>query len=506
MKNYRYIFALIAITVFFYSCTEDTIDIVRTGSLSGTVTASETGDALEGVKITTNPASTTVFTDASGAFTIPSIVVDDYSVQAESDGFATGFEPAAILEDQNTIVALELNVAQENNLVPLQPELISPEDGAIDVPQEVEFVWLSSKNDLDDIMYKLSLRNGTTNELQEFEIEQDTTFTINALQISTNYFWQVTADDEVNDPVTSSLSSFTTVSVPDNPFLFVREENGNSVIYSGGEDQAPGMNEPDFNIVQLTDEEKNSFRPRKNIEVGKIAFLRTVGSQTHIFTMNLDGTNVDQVTNSVPVGGFRLSELDFTWAVNGGKLYYPNFDKLYEIDPDAGGSRLLYQTSNGSFISEVAVPDFDQDLLLIKTNDISGYNVRIFTYRLSTQTEEKVILENEMGGAGSIDITANADRVLYSRDISGSENSNYRLFESRLFIYNLNTDVVELFETDAGIGENDFDGSFTPSEGEILWTRKKSNSSAIPNVYLRNLQNATDDDLLFTNSFMPDWN
>ncbi len=505
MKNFKYILALIAVITCYYSCSEETLDIVKTGSLSGIVTAAENGEALEGVKITTNPASTTVFTDASGAFSIPSIEVDDYSVQAELDGFATGFEPSSISEGQNTVVTLELKVGQENNLVPLQPELVSPEDGAIDVPQEVEFVWLSSKNDLDDIIYKLSLRNGTTNELQEFEIEQDTTFTISALQISTNYFWQVTADDDVNNPVTSSLSSFTTVSIPDNPFLFVREQNGNSVIYSGGEDQTPGMNVPDFNVVQLTTEEKNSFRPRKNDEVNKIAFLRTVGSQTHIFTMNLDGTNVAQVTNSIPVGGFRLSELDFTWAINGGKLYYPNFDKLYQIDPDAGGSQLLYGTTDGSFISEVAVPDFDQDLLLLKTNDINGYNVRIFTYRLSTGLEEKVILENEMGAAGSVDITANGDSVLYSRDVSGSENPNYRLFESRLFLYDLMNDTVELLDTDVNIGENDFDGSFTPSEGGIIWTRMSSNPNAIPNILLRNIENATDDDVLFTGSFMPDW-
>tara|TARA_R100000935_G_scaffold9625_1_gene19547 strand:- start:29893 stop:31413 length:1521 start_codon:yes stop_codon:yes gene_type:complete len=505
MKNYKFIVAIIALLTIGYSCSEDTLDIVKTGSLTGTVIASEDGEALEGVKITTTPASTTVFTDAAGAFSIPSIEVDDYSVQAELDGFATSFEPASISEDQNTVVALELDIAQSDNLVPLQPELVTPEDGAIDVAQDVDFVWLSSKNDLDEIIYKLSLRNGTTNEVQEFEVPQDTILTVNNLQISTNYFWQVTADDEINDPVTSALSSFTTVSIPNNPFLFVRELAGNNVIFSGGEDDTPGEGMPDFNVVQLTDDEKNSFRPRKNIEVGKIAFLRSVGSQTHIFTMDLDGTNVAQITNNVPVGGFRLSELDFTWAVNGRKLYYPNFDKIYEIDPDAGGASVLYTSNDGFFISEVAVPDFDQDLLLIKTNDINGYNVRIFTYRLSTGVEETVILEGEPGAAGSIDITANADRVLYNRDLSGSENTDYRLFQSRLFIYDLNTDMIEMLDTDVDSGENDFDGQFTPSEGGVIWTRKASNINSIPEILLRDLQNATDDTSLFTNSFMPDW-
>jgi hypothetical protein len=56
---------------------------------------------------------------------------------------------------------------------------------------------------------------------------------------------------------------------------------------------------------------------------------------------------------------------------------------------------------------------------------LPGYNVRIFTYRISTGVEEKAILENEMGAAGSIDIIANSNLVLYNRDLSGSENDNY---------------------------------------------------------------------------------
>ncbi len=32
--------------------------------------------------------------------------------------------------------------------------------------------------------------------------------------------------------------------------------------------------------------------------------------------MNLDGSDVFQVSNSVPVAGFNLEELNFTWAEN----------------------------------------------------------------------------------------------------------------------------------------------------------------------------------------------
>ena len=224
------------------------------------------------------------------------------------------------------------------------------------------------------------------------------------------------------------------------------------VLFTQGDRDATAGGDPDFNLVRLTTPETNSFRPKKNIETSKIAFMRTINSETHLFTMNFDGTNVNQVTSNVPINGFRLNETSFTWANNGGNLYYPNLSKLYTIDPDGGSATLLYETSDGSLISEVAIPEFDNDLLLLKTNDLNGYSVRIFTYRLSTDTVETVILEGELGAAGSIDITANATKVLYTRDLSGSENSNYRQFESRLFLYDMASDTTEPIETDVVFG------------------------------------------------------
>ncbi|HAV55196.1 MAG TPA: hypothetical protein DCX41_09765, partial [Aequorivita sp.] len=77
----KYIFLVFA--SFFlinFGCSEDTIDVVLTGNISGKVTDKITGEALENVKITTNPASTTVFTDSVGRFRLVDVKVDDYSV------------------------------------------------------------------------------------------------------------------------------------------------------------------------------------------------------------------------------------------------------------------------------------------------------------------------------------------------------------------------------------------------------------------------------------------
>ena len=346
------------------SCSEDTIEENGIGSLDGTVVDAVSKTPLANVKIVTNPSSSTVFTDVDGNFLIEAVKTGEYSVQAELEGYTDAFEAVTILSEQRSSVSFELIVGGDENRAPEVPELLSPENGASDLEAKVEFVWSSSANDTDEIVYTLQLRNGTTNEIQNIEVVADTMATVEKLRYGSNYFWQVTATDGENEPVQSVLGQFSTTTTPENDFLYVRSINGNSVIFSGGNDEDAddeNTGEINFNEFQLTSETYNSFKPRRNVETSKIAFLRTVDGATQLHTMNLDGSDIKQVTNAVPLNGFRVSELNYTWAQNGGKLYYPSFDKLYSINPDGGGLSLIYQTPDGSFISEVSAAAFDDN-------------------------------------------------------------------------------------------------------------------------------------------------
>lgn len=488
-------------------CSEDTIDVVFTGTLTGKVTDKVTGAPLNKVKITTKPAFTTVFTDTLGEFIIKNIPEEDYAVQAELAGYTTGFQAVSVFGDVTSTVSIELAVANTKNLPPSAPILVSPEDKAEELPLELTFIWEASDPEGDELSYTLDLRNGTTDERQRFEVAQDTFFTVSDLQLATKYFWQVTVSDGTNDPVSSEISDFKTLTMPDNPFLFVKEKSGNLVIFSGAEDTI-GNNQqpvPDFNVLQLTMDNVNSFRPRKSMVLNRIAYLRNSGGNTQIYTMKFDGTDVRQVTSQRPVAGFRMDQLDFTWAQNDSKLYYPHFDKLYSVNYDGTGTQLIFQTTDGSFISEVAVPSFDDDLVLLKTNNSSGYGARVFTARISTGVEEHVVFENQPGAVGGIDITANADKVLYTWDKSGSQNPVYQIFNSRMFVYTIpSTDLVEL-NTNAVPGENELDARFSPSEGGVIFTRVKSNFGAIPDIFVFKFDDTQSNQVLFTNSFMPDW-
>ncbi len=507
MKNLRIILMCLSFSLVFMQCNEDKIDGESLGNISGTIVVKGSNVPLENVKVSTNPASSVTFTGADGKFNISNIKTGDYSVQAELSGYITSFEGVSVIEDLTGAVAIEMSTSNANNEPPSIPNLVFPEDGATDLTFEVQFKWESTDTDAnDELNYKFELRNGETNEIQLFETAQDTFYTVSNLKISTSYFWQVTVNDGTNGDVVSAVSQFKTIEAPNNPFYFVKTINGNSVIFSGNEDLSGSSDaEIDVDTFQLTSETTNSFRPRFNVGQQKVAFLRNVGGNTQLFTMDQDGTNSIQVSDAVPVNGFRLDEVDYCWALNGSKLYYPNFTKLQSVNPDGSGTAMIYETADGSLITEVEVSEFDNDLVLLKTNNLNGYNARVFTLRLSTGAEETVIAEGFSGAMGGIDITANADKVIYTRDISNSENSSYRQFQSRLFLYEFATGVSTALDTDAVTGKNDLDPKFSPDEGAIVFTRSSNNATAIPEIFKFKFDGVNNERQLFSAAKMPDW-
>lgn len=482
-------------------CSEDTIDETGEGTLTGKVVSASGNLPLENVKISTTPVTTTIFTDSEGAFVIDNLAVGEYSVQAELDEFVTAFEGANIIEGQTVNVVFELDSVSSKNIAPDKPVLLSPGDGEEDLDADLAFTWSSSKNDADAISYTLEIRNGSTNEVMRVEEIADTVYTVSDLQSGTNYIWQVTANDGVNEEVSSALSGFSTLKLADNRVLFSREINGNSVIYSAlGTD----MHADSVSVYRLTNLDKNSFRPRKNNTAGKIAFLRTTGAETHLFTMNSDGSEVKQVTRDIPVAGFNLEEIDFSWFDNGARLYYPNFDKLYAINADGTGIALVYTEPSGNFISEVAVNAVNTQVV-IKTNNSAGYNARIAVIDPDTGTEVAVVAEGFPGAMGGLDFSIGGTRVLYTRDISGSENAQYRQLNTSIFEYNLVSGVATQLDMDKPAGSLDLDARYAPNDGAIIFMNTSNDGISPRNLYRVVFDAELNRELIFNDAYMPDW-
>ncbi len=492
MKSITY-FILVASFLMLTGCTEETISVEGKGTITGTVVQDATFLPLSNVKISTNPNTNTVFTDADGRF---SIEVDNgtYAVRAEKDGFLTKFESADVQANQTTSVVFELQISTANNRPPSAPSLMLPADKATNVDFNVKFDWESMDVDRDSLTYSIELRNADTNTIQTFS-NIDTSEFETALLFGTTYFWQVSATDGINAPVNSVINSFTTTSFPSNRFHFVRKQGDNNVIYSGDENG---------NAFPLTSESKNSWRPRVNRTVSKIAFLRSVGANVQLFIMDIDGTNVKQVSNSVPVNGFNLDEVDISWTNNGSSIYYPSLDKLYRINTDGSGLTLIYQTTNGNLITEV---NYNNGVIALKTNNLNGYNVNIFTISESGSLLNTV-LTGQAGAAGGLELSIDNSRLLYSRDVSGFQNSQYRQLDSRVFVYSFstNTTVDRSFEKTSGT--NDLDPRFSPTDAKIIVTNRPNDSNmagTIQSIDVETISTIISRKNLFENSFMPDW-
>ncbi len=491
--NMKYIYLPIFLLLFF-NCSEDKISITGEGRISGKVVTIGDNTPLENVKISTNPATSVIFTDINGNFSIASVDVGNYSVQAEKQGYLTVFEAVSVTEDSSSSLIFELDVETANNDAPNTPVLISPANNTVDTEVSVGLTWSGSDPEEDDLTYAVTILNDQNSDVLEYTDITDTTYVVSGLQYGTKYFWQVSASDGINDPVLSEVFNFKTLQYPDNRIFFTRKINGNNVIFS-----TDGVG----NEFQLTAESSNSWRPRKASNIGKIAFLRSNGGETHIYTMDLDGSNVYQVTNTIGVTGFNLEELDFSWKSNDTQILYPNFDKLYQINANGASLQEVHQTANGNFVTEI---DWNENTskIAVKTNNSNGYAVEIYTMNASGTVQE-VVLNGVTGAAGGLDFSFDGNTLLYTRDVSGNENSEYRQLDTNMFIYNLSSMVVTNVSIEKPAGTNDLDARFSPNEAKLIFVNTSNDGISQENIEVLNIGILGTRVVIQEDAKMPDW-
>lgn len=491
--SFKYIF-LSFVLMFFINCSEDKITLTGKGTITGIAVSVGDFEPLENVKVSTNPFSSIVFTDSNGNFEIPEVPINDYSIQAEKDGYLTQFEGITVLDESTINVVFEMNLATSTNKAPNMPVLSTPSNNAIDQAIDVQLLWSGSDPDNDILSYSIEILNDENSEVLEFTNISDTTYTVSGLHYGLKYFWQVAASDNINEPTLSEIFTFETLPFPNNRYFFVRKINGNNVIFSGDDEG---------NEIQLTSANSNSWRPRKGTNANKIAFLRTNGGQTHLYTMNLNGSDVFQVSSNVPVSGFNPEEIDFTWADSDSSIYYPSFNKLFRISPNGAGLTQVHQTSNGNFITEI---DWNQQSsrIALKTNNNAGYEAQIYTINTSGVLQDS-ILDGINGAVGGLDFSFDGTKLLYTYDVSTSENSDYRQLDSNMFIYNFSTMVSTNVSAGKDPGTNDLDARFSPSEAELIFVNTSNDGVSQNDVFTMTIDEPGSRSALFENAKMPDW-
>lgn len=487
---------LYILSFFLVNCSEDVLDGNEKGTLKGTVRLQFTNEPLENVKITTTPSTLTVYSDENGNFEIlESIPLGDYSVKAELNGYVTEVKSISITQyDQIVSVDFEMITDETLNQPPTTPILISPANLAVDLPNDVLLKWSSSDADGDTLTYRVLLSNNTTNDQIEFPDIKVDTLKLTGLGFGTTYTWQVAVTDGINPEVFSSSSQFTVRSNPEYRYHFVQIENGNFVVKSSNLDET----------ISITNSSSSSWRPHKNNIANKIAFLQTIAGQTHLMTSDLNGQNPKKISQ-VPITGFRNDVLDYDWNTLGSQFIFPSIDKLYKINNDGTGQHLIYQTINGHFITKCAW-NYDGSKIAIVTNNNAGYDAKIMILDANGNYIE-TILENQTGAVGGLDWNIQGNKLLYTYDVSGYQDGQYRQLDTHIFIYNFSDSSVEDISTisEKPDGTIDIDPQFTPNDAGIIFTNTSNDVISLKSVYLIDLNSPETREEIIFNAEMPDY-
>jgi len=494
MKKIVLILSILMCFILLVSCSEEQIFVGGNGIVKGRVVDSGTFTPIENASISTSPTTSTFFSDKDGYFVFDAVPVGKYSFEAKKEGYITKFEPASVTANSTSQIVFELDISTANNKPPDIPVLIDPADFAKNQTLKLNLTWTATDKESDPLTYTVTITNGTTDVGMTYSDIKTTSLEVSGLNYNTKYYWQVSSSDGINKPTNSVTNSFTTLAFPNPRFLYVKKINNNNVIYTA--DEAG-------NELQLTSAEVNSYRPRKNLQVNKIAYISSDGSQNQIYTMNSDGSGISKVTNSIPIAGFNMEYVNYCWSTNGSQLIYPNFDKLYRINANGGGLVQLFQTPNGKFISEC---DWSQDgsQIALKVNDLSGYNVEIYVIDTSGTVLYEV-LSGLNGAVSGLNLSINNQKIVYTRDVSEYQSSSYRRLDSRIFIYNRPTDTSTELNTSKQEGYNDLDVKFSPNEAEVIFVNTSNDGISVKNIQKAGVTNTDSRMTLFSGGSMPEW-
>src|SRR5690606_27878344 len=110
------------------------------------------------------------------------------------------------------------------------------------------------------------------------------------------------------------------------------------------------------------------------------------------------------------------------------------------------------------------------------------YHVKIYTINFSGTTLFEV-LTDVTGAAGGLQISVDGNSIVYSYDVSGFENSEYRRLQSRIFIYDVLSNTAAQVLTETPSGTNDLEPRFSPNEAFVIFTNTSNDGISQKDIY-----------------------
>ncbi len=491
----KYINGFVIILLFailMVSCKENTVEPVLTGNINGKVIDSKTGSVLGSSSITTNPATNAIVTDNSGSFNIKDIAVGSYTITAKKSGYKTSSVTVTVKENVTTqaIIQLDYNPASNTLTEPSNP---SPKNQATDNPLNLTLTWSSSTAGNGSITYDVYMYNSESSTPTKIASEiSDTLVDVSGLKYNKTYFWQVIVNDTANS-INGDVWSFTTKQFPNNPFTFIRMIDGNYKLFT-----ADSLDE---NSIQLLNTSNKEIWPRFNPNKTKIAFVSDVNLENQIYTVNVDGSGFQKITN-LSVAGYNNIGIGFSWAPDGGSLIYAHYDKLYRINSDGSNLKVVATAPTNRHFRECEFSPLG-DKIVVETMGPNPYDSEIYIMN-SDGSNVKLIVDNLPGIIERPSFSTDGKSIMYTHDVSGFESADGRQLNSHIFLKSLIDSTITDLSFNKINGTNDTNPRFSPDGGSIIFNNSKNDGSGNADVWLVDLSGEYRHKII-TNGLMPDW-
>ena len=490
------------VIVLLAGCREEPIAIEQYGSVSGQVLDSNTLLPVAGASVSTNPTHSSTNTDSLGSFKFEGLPVGNFSLKTEKAGYVTEFEAITILEDQEINVKINLSEEIVENQAPGSPSLLSPLDNSTDVLTDVQLSWNRGDNYLeDDLTFDVFLINEHDEEIELAKDYQDTSFLLENLNYNTTYFWYVIAKDGVHADAPSKVSTFKTIDISNNLFLFTRQVNGFYAVMSGDFDS--------LNVANLTNNNTNNWNPQYSPDGSLIAYISVVDNANHIFVMEPNGNNSRKITSIVPINYYDPLDMNYCWSPDGSKILYMNFDKLYlqDINTTGGPANAVLNSPDGNAFASC---DWRGNSILARTTNSEGFESTFYLFNAQTFQLVDTIAYFERGRTGGPRFSEGGDKIVFTHDVHFSPSTLQQGLQRDSEIFLIDKVVppynaVSLSDFYKPVGTNDISARFSPSGAFIIYTNQNIDGLETPAIYRLDITDLNDRIKIFQNAMMPDW-
>ncbi len=494
--NFRILVILISLPAFlFFSCDDDSVQVEKTGSISGQVMDAVNYSGIDRASIYTSPPTSAITTDTDGKFTLADIPENSYTVSASKNGYIKSSVTVAVKDGIVTQAIILLSEDDDENNPPSQASNPKPANHSLNQSVSLTLSWHGSdQDDNDSLSYDIYLFKPNEAPVLLASELSDTILAVDQLEYNTSYHWQVNTLDAEGEKNNGDVWTFKTVPVPDY-----------SIVYSG-------YFEDDYDIFftdkdtlgvpfQLTNLSGKEWWPRFSPVKDKIAFMSNQEIENHIYTMNPDGSDITKIT-TLPAAGYHNYGMGFSWAENGARIIYPYYNKLYSI------------LSSRSGLTNIASAPDDRHFL---TCDWTPVNKKIVVLTVgSLPYESEIYLMDEDGSnmdllvddlpgcLGYPSFSPSGTKVIFTQDSSGFEVPEGRQLDSRIFVINIDGTDKKDISINKPDGTNDLYPRWSPDGSQIVFVNAANDGSNIGDIMIMDLSGSSRKKIAVDGT-MPDW-